>query len=296
MRRTILTLSLCCLLVLPAARADGPAKATAPAKGPAPAKEPVAPKNDPHGPRVSLDVNNSAEAVSYQGWPILITAGVAHPLAYAAEEKLEPILLAAREGPWTNALRLEVRNAKDEVLKWPLHLATTATPTLELNAETSGVAGWWLSPEETGAIPEGTYLIRAFLDSTMAQDPKAWKGVQRSARVRITIAKQAAELNAEQEEEKYLLLSQYASLRDDNEGAMTYLTTLLAHQPKSMAGLSSKGDLLVEAGKPRDALDAYSDAINVYYEKNPNPQEPPQVLLRKHRNVLRSLMKAPPQK
>jgi hypothetical protein len=211
-----------------------------------------------------------------------------HPQAYARNSKIEPMLLAAAEGPWTGAVRLEVKDTKGKNVEWPFHLATVATPTVTLDHQTFGSIGWWLTPDETAALSPGEYELTAILDTSSAHAAGAWKGNARSRSLRIEVIAEPKALDAEREEEKLLLLAHFAMVCGDDKQAVSHVDALLAKQPKSVTALERKGDLLAAAGKTLEALQSYDAALAIYRKRNlPDkpPGEPP-ALLRKHQKVL----------
>jgi hypothetical protein len=291
------------LLNKPQPGPSGSAELTKPSGGPAPddnggppsaagpAPRPVLPPEEPPRPLFLLSGNGSGAPQVVQGWPLLAYGRLLHPRAFARDAtKIQPMLLAAAEGPWTGAVRLEVRDAKGKQVDWPFHLATVAKPTVALDNQTAGYLGWWLTPEETAALPPGEYELTGTLDTSTARAAGAWQGSARSRSVRIRVTAEPKMLVTEQEEEKHLLLAHFAALRGDDKQALAHLDALLAKQPKSISGLEHKGDLLAAAGQTEAALRNYDAAIAAYLGRRrlrgqPSP-EPPAELLGKHREVL----------
>jgi hypothetical protein len=249
----------------------------------------VLPKEPPR-PLFTLSGNAQGTVRLFQGWPLLVQGRLRHPQAFVRDARIDPMVLGAPEGPWSGSVRLEVRDAKGKVVTWPLHLATIAKPSLALDNRMAASLTWWLSPEETAALPLGEYELTGILDTTAARAADAWKGTSRSRPVHIDLAAEPKDLDTSEEEDKYVLLSQLAKLRGDAKQALAHVEALLTRQPKNLAGLEHKGDLLAAAGQTEAALRNYDAAITAYLGQRRLPEqpppEPPAELLRKHREVL----------
>jgi hypothetical protein len=246
---------------------------------------------EPPRPVFTLAGNGESNPRLYQGWPLLVHGRLLHPRAFERDAKLEAMVLAAPDGPWTGALRLEVRDGKGQKAAWPWHLATAAKPRLTLDNQRSGYVAWWLGPEETAALPPAEYELSGTLDTTPTPAADVWKGTAPSRPVRIEVVAEPKPLLAEQEEQKALLLAHLARLRGDAKQALTHVEALLTSQPKSLAGLELKGDLLAESGQTEAALKQYDQALTAYLALRPRGVEPPEGLLRKHRAALLTFLK-----
>jgi hypothetical protein len=255
----------------------------------------VRPSGEPPTPAFILSGNSVGRLRLFQGWPLLVQGRLLDPRAFTRDEKIEPMVLAAADGPWTGAVHLEVRDAAEKKVDWPFHLATAAKSSVALDNQTAGYIGWWLSPEETAKLPPGEHVLEGVLDTRTTRAAGAWKGIVRTRSVRIRIVVEPKMLDTEQVEEKHLLLASVAQLRGEQNQALAYLDSLLANQPKNVSGLEHKGDLLAGAGQTEEALRSYDAAIAAYSggRRIPNQPslEPPAELLRKHRDVLVEFLK-----
>jgi hypothetical protein len=245
---------------------------------------------EPPRPVFSLSGNGEGTVRLCQGWPLLVHGRLLHPEAFARAARIQPLVLAAADGPWTRAVRLEIRDWKGNQVDWPLHLATAAKPRLVLDDQTAGYLAWWLTPEETAALPLGGYELAGILDTSAVRADGPWKGSARSRPVRIELTAEPKPLASDDEEQKHLLLTHLAGLRGDEKQAMTHIDALLAKQPKSRAGLELKADLLAASGQTAAALRNYDAAIAAYLAQRRLSPEPPAELLRKHREVLNQLL------
>jgi hypothetical protein len=270
---------------------NGPGPPDPVAPGPTPTRgEQV----DPSAPKVWIAANGSSAGEIVRGWPLLLEAGIFHPAAFQPGAPKKPLLLAAKEGPWSNALRVEIKDARDEPQSWPLHLTDSPPAVLSLEARTTGELTWWLSPEETAKLPEGGYELVAVLDTTHATAPDGWRGRTVSVPLAIRVRKEPSPLPPQQEAEKYQLLAAYHLLRGDAKQALALADELLKKQPDNLGGLQLKGDLLARDGKTEEALAAYDRALEVFLKKYGTKEGPPRDLLKKRNELLNKLPKKQP--
>jgi hypothetical protein len=241
-------------------------------------------------PVLTLTANGSGAVRVIQGWPLLVQAQLLHPDALG-RAPINAMILAANEGPWTNALRLDVMDVKRQKGSWPWHLATAANPRIGLDDKTAALVGWWLEPAETAALAPGDYELCAVLETSAVKAADVWKGSARSRPVRIKLAAEPKVLEPEQEEEKALLLAQLARMHNDLKQALAHVDALLTKQPKSLAAMEFKGDLLAELGETRAALREYDGALARFATLRVRGLEPPRRLLDKQQSVLIKLLK-----
>lgn len=279
----------------PAEPGPGPAK-PAPAAGAADKTPPsrVPQVERPRRPVLALSLNGSGSADVFRGRPLLATLEVLHPTAF--QSKVEPIVIGGAGKTWADAVRIEVRDDKAKLHVWPLRRFASEEPSLTLAADAAGEIGWLLSPEHAAALPPGEYELVAVLDTTGSTDEKAWKGTARSLPAAVRIADLTASPSPQQEIESFLLLAQYDTAVGDPARAAVRVDELLAKHPKSIAGLSAKGDLLAAAGKADEALRFYNLAIGLILAANPKASEPPRVLLQKRNALLNAARDAGPKK
>lgn len=236
----------------------------------------VSAQTAPVQPLVSISVNGAGDMDAYRGWPLVVEAEVLHRLFNGGPNDAA-LVLAGPDGSWTGALSVRVTSEQGEQI-WPLHLATAPPGPLTLTVQTPGELTWYLTPEETGAIPTGDYEILAVLDTG---DGAAVTGEPASVRLRD----EPAELTTEQAAQKYLLNAAFEFTRGNREQAAAQTEELLALQPDNIEGLAFQSDLLAEAGQYREALTFIGRSIETFYERNPG-KEAPRSLLKKQRNLL----------
>jgi hypothetical protein len=245
-------------------------------------------------PVLSISANGGGEVELFQGWPLLAHAEILHPAAFDASIPEAPLLVAAQQGPWSNALQIGALDDSGNVHTWPFHLAETPTSTLSLTVPEGAAVDWWISPEETTRLAAGSYQVIAYLDTRQVTNPGTWRGTVSSVPVAVRIAPEPASLSPEQLSLKYRLLAHYTLLRGDQAQALAHVETLLSRQPDDIAGLELKGDLLGVMGKVEEALQAYDQALRLYIQRYPDAHEPPHILLMKKRDILNMLLTEQP--
>lgn len=245
-------------------------------------------------PVVSLAVNGAAEAMLYQGWPLLADLSLLHPQAGLVTGLVRPMIITVPAGAWSDTIHLETRDMRRQAQTWPLHFANNPTSTLALDAQTVGALYWWLAPEDTAHLAAGTYTLIAVLDSHNPSPAGEWQGTTASVPVSVRIEPEPQPLPAETESLKVRLSAGYEWLRGHPDAALAMLDALLAKQAQDIAALELKGDLLAGAGRFGEALPTYDAALAALYAASAEGEEPPEELLEKRHTVLEKLLTAPP--
>jgi hypothetical protein len=244
-------------------------------------------------PQLSVAVNGAGRADISPGWPLVVRLSLLHPAAFTGDEKAEPLVLAAKQGPSSGAVRLKVRKEDGGAANWPFRVGGIPPQKLSLDARAHGALAWGLGPEDTAGLSEGTYELTAVLDTRATAAQGAWNGEARSETITVRVTKEPTPLSPELEHRKYLLLAEYALFRSDLKGAQAQLERLLAQHPKSIGGLAMMGEVLAAQGKTREALGAYDAAIAVFYERNPKSPHPPMELYIRKRELAEKLRADP---
>src|SRR5947209_20111106 len=115
----------------------------------------------------------------------MFTVALIHPDAFDSNAAL--ILISGTNGPWFNALQIDVRDAQDQPQTWPFSPAPFTNETVQLSSDSGGRMLWWLTPEETAQLPTGAFAITATLNPTNVTRPGAWKGMLAGVPVRLSI-------------------------------------------------------------------------------------------------------------
>jgi hypothetical protein len=243
-------------------------------------------------PTLSIFVNGSGRADIFPNWPLLVRVRLHHPRTL--DKDAEPIVLAAKDGAWSNAVRIEVRSARGELQSWPLHLATAAPATLTLDRMHGGELVWWLSPQEVAELPKGDYTFAAKLDTTESSAANAWKGIAAGEQVNIRIGAEPVTWTTEQVSMKHQLLASYHLLRNAPREARAVLDELLRKQPDNISALGFQADVLAADGKSVEALKLYDRALEVFERKHPDIPEPPAALLKMRHALMDRLLREQP--
>jgi regulation of enolase protein 1 (concanavalin A-like superfamily) len=244
-------------------------------------------------PVLSIAANGAGEARIFPGWPLILEGVLLHPAGFRTGNTAEPLLLANENHPWSDDLRLEVRDSQGKSQDWPLQLAAKPADSVTLDRNSDVELAWWLSPEATATFTAGRYEITALLDTSDSTVPDAWKGKTAGVPITIQIDKESA-LTPQQESEKHLLLISYYQLRKDSKQAAAQIEELLHQQPDNIGALSLKANLLADQGKHTEALEFSNRGIQAFMEKYPDAQEPPIDLVRRHHALLDQWLRQAP--
>jgi predicted Zn-dependent protease len=166
----------------------------------------------------------------------------------------------------------------------------------EIKALEQAPAAWQLSAEETQALETGEYEVRIVFDSTESGADEAYKGAARSRMLVVRVEDAPGELPEELRVEKALLESRYEEESDNKDRALEILDGLLGEQPKALAALEARADLLVRMERWEEALTAYDATLAALREKlaaeETRPTHPPALLLKKKNGVFEKLAAA----
>jgi len=227
---------------------------------------------------VSACVNDAAQVLVLQGWPLIIDVGLLHPEMF--DSNAAPILIASTNGPWSNALELRVVDEQHQLQNWPLHVSPMTNETLLLTDETGGRLRWWLSPEETTQLTRGIYELAVTLQTTNVTRPLAWTGLIKCVPVIITVTNEPAPLSEDDVEEKQGLMTRYALIEGNALQAAQRVAALLTAYPTNIGGLTMNMYLQRNAGQLVEALQTAEQALDQVYAQSPLAPEPPAELLR----------------
>ena len=238
-------------------------------------------------PRISLGLYGISPKRVFVGWPLIFTASATHPEAPSDDPSLKPILLASEKGPWALSCKLTITGSAGKQAPCPVHAAFAEnSKAFALDGKMAGRAVWWISPEETSALAPGIYTIDLVFDTSKLDEkkagvPTAWKGTVRTD-MKLEIVKEPSELTPALLESRALLKANLAMIRHDSALAMVEVEALLKSQPKSVRGLTTKGDLLAEQNKFVEAASAYEAAITLFGKG----KEPPVQILNRYDQIL----------
>ncbi len=239
---------------------------------------------------LTASANRSADLVTYRGWPLVIECALLHPNAFDANAA--PILIAATNGPWINALSLKVQDSQNQPVNWNFHAAPFTNETLMLTATSGGRMLWWLAPSDTTNLAFGDFTILATLSTTNVTRTNAWLGVANSVPIHLSITNEPVPLSSAQIEQKHLLFADYALLTGNSAQAQLEVNALLLSAPTNIGGLRYDAYLKQTAGLFDDALQSLEKALDQVAIQSPDATEPPDELLAKAANL--QAMLAPP--
>lgn len=203
------------------------------------------------GPELAVSFESGRQDIATQGWPLVVVVQLTLAESDQPEAATQPLILASTGTAWTDALRVTVTDELGKAVVWPLHLGTLAAPTVTLDAASSAVAGWWLSPEETAALETGRYDVTIMLDTTGVPVEGAWQGLARGQAQLLTVAAEPAPLAPELAESRALLLAGWHTLCGRTAEALAALDDLLSRQPESIDAQNFKANLQDPQGPPR---------------------------------------------
>src|SRR2546430_30493 len=103
------------------------------------------------GIAVAASANRTTQLLLYRGWPLVLEVALIHPDAF--DSNAVPILISGTNGPWFNALQVDVRNSLDQPQTWSFHAAPFTNQTIQLTSESGGRMLCWLTPAETAPLP-----------------------------------------------------------------------------------------------------------------------------------------------
>lgn len=223
---------------------------------------------------VGVSINESEAPNVYQGWPFLASVIIMNENAY--QSNVLPVSLTLA---WKTLLHFVVRNSQGEIVSWPFHPVPVSDENMVLDGKHYAQLGFWLEPNETDQIPPGQYELTAILDSSAYPGLGSQVLSARSGYLRISILNEPGTLTLGQKTEKDFLLANLNILKGDDQEALEYLSGILGYNPTDLRTLSLIGYLLENEGDYGGALYAYSKGLEIFYQENPDPVEPPIELL-----------------
>ena len=223
-------------------------------------------------PELALDVNARTDAVVSLGAPILIRAVV-------VSADGQPVKIGVNGGAWTQALHLSISDASGSAVNWPTHLVNPASNSLSLSGVASAEAVWYVAPADTSNLTAGLYNFSLTLDTTANAAAGTWSGSVSANTATAQLQTEPSTLSPDDEIAKYLISSSYSQIRGDTAGAQSAIDTLISHQPNAVAGYTAKADLLSLQGDYAGALPLAEQALDKFHALEPNPEEPPSVIM-----------------
>lgn len=209
----------------------------------------------------------------YGGWPIVLelTLWRETPRDAAAPE---PLNIAAKEGTWREALRVTVTDGEGKAAPWPLHLVAQEGGQLTLAAGDIARVEWWLSPEETAAIPEGNYRLTVAFDPERVEGLPEGETAVRADPCHLRVRKEPAPLEGDLAAGKLYCQAWYNMVKGDRAAADAAIAQLLAADPQSIGARRLKALLAAREGRREEGLKFIREALEIYEKKHPNACRP----------------------
>lgn len=216
-------------------------------------------------PELSVSVNDRAKTQLRAGQPLMVQLSVLHPLMLEPREGEEwhPVVLPALDESWAKAVRVTLYNSNGEAVDIAFTLHTPPEQRLVLNPAEQAEAAWSLSPEQTAALAEGPYLLRATLDTSTIALGDEWNGTLDAGEVNINLKATPAEPTVAERAEDLRLLAEYAALRNSLDEAIVRTEDWIRLQPENAQAHGMKAELLERAGHTGAAFQYYGQAIAI---------------------------------
>jgi hypothetical protein len=227
-------------------------------------------------PDIAVTVNHTPVPQVLQGEPLVITALLSNPGIFSSNVTL--LQINAQNGSWANTVKLTVTDNTGVPANWPAKLVSAPPGALTLDSHQIGLLKWVLSVADSNHLAAGTYRVSVTIDTTASAGTTGWKGSATSD-VAVVLVAATNTPTAAQIEQKLFSEALADHLLGNDTQAITALDQLLAQNAKSIRALQLKGAVLTSMGQTQAALDATQQAIASVLAQDPNPQEPPKLLL-----------------
>lgn len=203
---------------------------------------------------VTASANSRAREEVHPGWPVVVEAVI-----QLRPDASGPVTLTGSSGPWSDAFRLECQGQGGADRASLFVPAFASEKSIELTRERSGVVVWILDAVDLESLPEGKYEIRAAVDEKKLAG--AVPAGLRSNRVELIVTAKAPAASPGGAQRKCRALMSAAIWKDDFAGALAIADAHLASNPKDVAVLLLKGEVLRSQGKNVEALASFEAAL-----------------------------------
>jgi hypothetical protein len=231
------------------------------------------------GPTLVLSLNLTRDTTLPEGPSLLIEGAIG---AYDGREGHLDIRLEKPGGTWGELIRIEIQNSQGKAIPGlTIKPLVRTEASILLDEERSGWVAWEVDFKAGAKLAPGTYSVVAFIDTEQA-DGSGWKGKAKSAPSELTVVAASAGLSEEGAAILALSESRLLAYESKDGEALAVCDAYLAKKPKDGMMLEEKGDLLMKAKKPAEALAAYNEALKNVAPLPANAvPEPPFELIRK---------------
>ncbi len=248
---------------------------------------------------LSLLVDGSLDRTTYVGWPMLFELSLANQGAIndalfneqiqatldalevlladgqiqEAEaqrvratlelREIEPVIVGSERVPWDRLVRFEDSHG---ALPWSVVLLAEGVPVrLALDDRQMAVASYAVSPNDSGRIAPGRYLVRVVISTEGVRDlPDGhWMGTVTSEAVPVTVLPEPTMTDALRVQ-KGITFGRYAFYTSDYAAAEAYLQASVDLDPSDIEARVWLGDAQMAQGKMETALGTYYGALVAY--------------------------------
>ncbi|MHB8995664.1 MAG: tetratricopeptide repeat protein [Armatimonadota bacterium] len=211
----------------------------------------------------------------YQGWPLVLELTLwREPPPGDTDTPAEALNLTAKQGTWCEALVVTIKNEEGATVQWPWHLVSQDGAQFTLATGDSARVEWWLTPEETQALPEGSYTLSVAFDPQRVEDLPTGAAAPQADPCHLTLKKSPATLEADLASTKLYRQAWYSLVRKDKAGAEAAISQLLALDPKSIGARRLQALLAAREGRVEEGLKLIDEALALYATKHPHACPP----------------------
>ena len=217
-----------------------------------------------------------------------ISASEAQPMLELAQQKPEVkvVRLGTSDQGWETFLHFEVESAsaQPERLNWPMQMVIPPqSKSLVLDATSNAELDYALSPDAAAQVPAGDYSVFAVLEvSAAATLPQGlWRGRVVSRPVKLRISSAPAQPSAAEQANMNMQRAEFFSTTSDWAHALQSAQAALKEDPKLIRAQMIQGEAKEAQGDLAGARDAFSQALRLFDQQNPNSYEEPQYLIYK---------------
>ena len=125
-------------------------------------------------PVLTASIDESVSVDLCAGWPLLLEIGMIHPEPFASNAP--PLLIDPGNGPWSDAVAIEVTDPAGNLQNWPWTLFNVTSNQITLDGTNAGQLVYLLAPSDTALLAPTNYTIRALLNTTNSPNTNSWRG------------------------------------------------------------------------------------------------------------------------
>ena len=198
--------------------------------------------------------------------------------------------LGSDEKSVSELLRFEVRDSKGdkvEIEVKPLKASQAEKAAVRLDGKSTVFLFFGIDPASLAPLAEGTFAIRADIDTT--GEKGMWRGKKSSRAVTVKLtSKKGTETVG-----RLYMAGTYYRLDEEYEKVELYAEKLLKKEPDAVGGWILKGDAHKGLGRPEKALSAFEKALELYMDlikkEKPEIVEPPSYIFKRINELERKL-------